>query len=92
MSENDISKFNDIPLTQWDQSFRVGMAEYAAITYIFTTEGPNLLRIAFGNAGPFIDSSGNREPRYTHAVTLTPETALDLAQKIIMHYAKPSND
>lgn len=92
MSEDDASKFSDIPLSQWDQSFRAGMAEYAATSYLFTKEAPNLLRIAFGNSGPYINSSGIREPRYTHAVTLTPEIAVDLAQKIIMHYAKPSSD
>lgn len=65
------------------------MGEYAATTFSFTPEGSDLIRIAFGNAGPFIDVEGHRTPRYTHAVTLPPDVALDLAQKLIANYAKP---
>jgi hypothetical protein len=65
------------------------MAEFAATTFSFTLERKDLMRIAFGNAGPFIDIEGHRAPRYTHAVTLPPDVALELAQEIIRVYAKP---
>ena len=51
-----------------------------------------MVRIAFGNSGPWIDESGNREPVFTHAVTLTPQIAVDLAGLLLKHYAQPDGD
>ena len=87
---DDPVTYAGISLVQWDESFRTGMAEYAATVFSYTMEDNLLMRIAFGNGGPFIDADGQRAPRYTHAVTLPPTVALDLAQKIIASYAKPT--
>ena len=85
----DEPQFAGIFLRQWDDAFRAGMPEFAATSFAFTREGNDLIRIAFGNAGPYIDESGSRSGRFTHAVTLPPEIAVDLAQAILTHYAKP---
>jgi len=78
-----------LPLADWAALFRPGIEEFAASSFRFTRESTHLVRIAFGNGGPYIDSAGNRQPVYTHAVTLPPELALQLADQLMKHYAAP---
>lgn len=88
----DEPQFSGFSLAHWDEVFRAGMPEFAASAFTFTQEGTDLLRIAFGNAGPFVDETGRRAGRFTHAVTLPPAIAVELAQLILAHYAKPKQD
>lgn len=67
------------------------MAEFAATSFTFTREGPNLVRIAFGNLGPVVAADGRREAVFTHAVTLPPETAVDLAGLLLKFYGEPDD-
>lgn len=92
MTDSQEIRFNGIAVGDWEQAFRPGMPEYAATSFIYTPEGRDLIRVAFGNHGPVIDAHGNRSPRYTHAVTLPPDVALDLAQKIISLYGNPKGE
>jgi hypothetical protein len=78
-----------IPLTQWEASFRPGMPEFSATNFTFTQEAAEQVRIAFGNKGPYINAGGTRAPVYTHAVTLTPDIAVELARLLLKHYAAP---
>jgi len=89
---NDDQVVDGLPLGAWAAMFRPGMYEFAATQFTFTAEGPDLIRIAFGNSGPRVDTSGRRVPVYTHAVTLPPQIAVDLAGLILKHYAKPDKD
>lgn len=88
MNENQI--VDGLSLRVWQSVFRPGMAEFAASTFVFTRESKDFVRIAFGNAGPRVDAAGIREPVYTHAVTLTPELAVDLAGMLLKHFAEPN--
>ena len=78
-----------LPLTEWASLFRPGIDEFAATAFRFTRESKHFVRIAFGNAGPCVDKDGTRQPVYTHAVTLPPELALQLAEFLLRHYAEP---
>jgi hypothetical protein len=89
MDENQIVE--GLSLKTWKAVFRPGMHEFAATTFTFTPEAHNFVRIAFGNGGPRVDAAGLREPVYTHAVTLTPELAVDLAGMLLKHFAKPDD-
>ncbi|NNB71534.1 hypothetical protein [Pseudomonas fluorescens] len=80
-----------LPLAQWEASFRPGIQEFAASTFTFTTETHELVRIAFGNGGPFINES-ERSPVFTHAVTLSPSVAVEFARMLLEHFAKPTDD
>lgn len=75
----------------WEAAFRSGMPEFAASTFVFSGESESQVRIAFGNRGPFI-SEGVRKPVFTHAVTLAPSVAVELARVLLEHYAKPKDD
>ena len=81
-----------LPLEQWEASFRPGMPEFAATTFTFTAESTGLVRIAFANGGPRLSESGPRKPVYTHAVTLPPEVAVDLAGLLLKFFAEPTDD
>lgn len=87
MSDEDV--FSGVKVKDWKQGFRPGMPEFAASRFLFSLENENMIRIAFGNNGPFIDAKGSREPTYSHAVTLAPETAVELARLLLKHYAAP---
>ncbi|MCB4770508.1 hypothetical protein LGR54_18020 [Ancylobacter sp. Lp-2] len=82
---------NGLSLQQWEAAFRPGITEFSATTFAFTNEGQNLVRIALGNHGPYKTADGNREPVFTHAVTLTPETAVNLAGLLLKFYAEPKD-
>lgn len=86
---SDESLVHGVSLNEWKQAFRPGMPEFSATRFLFCAENNNLIRIAFGNSGPFIDISGKREAVYSHAVTLAPETAVELARLLLKHYAEP---
>lgn len=92
MTDDQKKDIKGMSIDSWEQAFRPGMAEYAAISFVYTRECKDLIRIAFGNSGPIIDETGKRSPRYTHAVTLPPDVALELAQQIIASYAKPEGE
>lgn len=76
-------------LREWEALFRPGIQEFAASAFRFTRENTHLVRIAFGNNGPCVDAAGNRHPVYTHAVTLPPDLALQLADLLLKHYSAP---
>ena len=78
-----------LSLEQWSSAFRPGMPEFAAHQFAFTAEEPDLVRIAFGNGGPVVDATGTRKPVFTHAVTITPALAVELARQLLKHYAQP---
>lgn len=84
-------KVNGLPLSQWDAMFRPGMPEFAASTFAFSGEGEGQVRVAFGNYGPYVNES-ERTPVFTHAVTLSPSVAVELARVLIEHFAKPADD
>ncbi|WP_210162820.1 hypothetical protein [Kaistia adipata] len=90
MDENQI--VNGLSLKVWKAIFRPGMPEFAATSFSFTPESHDLVRIAFGNGGPAVGPEGLREPVYTHALTLTPELAVDLAGMLLKHYAQPEGE
>jgi hypothetical protein len=85
-------KFQHLTLAGWEAAFRPGMAEFAASNFSFTFEAQEQVRIAFGNLGPVVDTEGNREPVYTHAVTIPPALAVELARLLLQQYAKPADD
>ena len=85
------SKIEGLSVEQWDELFRPGMPEFAATSFRFTRESHDMVRIAFGNSGPIRTSAGNREPRYTHAVLLSPALAVDLAGLLLKFYAEPQD-
>lgn len=87
MDENQI--VDGLPLKTWQAIFRPGISEFAASVFSFTPEAKGLVRIAFGNGGPPVGPTGSREPVYTHAVTLTPEVAVELAGLLLKHFAQP---
>jgi hypothetical protein len=80
-----------LTLAMWEAAFRPGMPEFAASRFAFTGEAEGQVRIAFGNLGPFVNE-GQRAPVYTHAVTLSPTIAVELARVLIEHYANPKDD
>lgn len=86
---DDESLVHGIPVKEWRQGFRPDMPEFAATRFLFTTESNSLVRIAFGNAGPFVDASGKRDAVFSHAVTLAPETAVELARALLKSFAEP---
>lgn len=90
MDEDQI--VDGLALKVWRAAFRPGIPEFAATSFIFTTESKGFVRIAFGNSGPRVSQTGPREPVYTHAVTLTPELAVDLAGKLLKFYAQPDGE
>jgi hypothetical protein len=90
MDENQI--VDGLSLKAWKAIFRPGMPEFSATSFVFTRESKDLVRIAFGNSGPRISLTQMREPVYTHAVTLTPEIAVDLAGMLLKFCARPEDD
>ena len=84
------SKVNGLSLEEWREAFRPGMAEFAASRFVFTTENNEQVRIAFGNHGPWLNKH-DRLPVYTHAVTLAPDLAVELARLLLKHYAQPKD-
>jgi hypothetical protein len=85
----EADKIHGMSLAQWNAVYRPGMPEFAAHTFTFLYEEPGLLRVAFGNGGPFIDTDGGRAPVFTHAVTMTPALAVELARLLLKHCAQP---
>jgi hypothetical protein len=78
-----------LPLATWEAMFRPGMPEFAATQFSFTLESAEQVRIAFGNHGPCTDLEGTRVPVFTHAVTLPPHVAVELARLLLKFYAEP---
>lgn len=90
MDENQL--VDGLSLKVWKAIFRPGIPEFVATSFVFTRESKDLVRIAFGNGGPPVGPEGPREPVYTHAVTLTPELAVDLAGMLLKFYAQPDGE
>ena len=88
---NETEVVNGLPLQQWSAIFRPNMPEYAASNFCFTREDHEQVRLVFGNQGPVIDPTGKRQPTYTHAVTLTPALAVEMARLLLKFYAEPSS-
>jgi len=72
-----------LSLKVWKAAFRPGMPEFAATSFVFTRESEDFVRIAFGNGGPQLGPTGGREAVFTHAVTLSPRVAVDLAGMLL---------
>lgn len=87
MSEVEESLYG-VKLEQWNAAFRPGMSEFASSVFVFSREEHGLLRIAFGNGGPY-RADGTRTPVYTHAVTVTTDFAIELARLLLKHCAEP---
>lgn len=85
-------KIYGMPPKQWEAAFRPGMPEFAASMMMFSREADGMVRIAFGNSGPYVSSAGERSPVFTHAVTLTPALAVDIARLLLKAYAEPESD
>jgi hypothetical protein len=67
---------------EWQAGFRPGIQEFAAFRYLISREN-GLIRIAFGNNGPFLDEQGARGCAvYSHAVSMTPVLALELSKSL----------
>lgn len=80
-----------LSLARWEAAFRPGMPEFAASSFVFSGEGEGQVRIAFSNGGPFVNER-ERAPVFTHAVTLSPAAAVELARVLLEHYASPKDD
>ncbi|MBF4557188.1 hypothetical protein H7698_13975 [Pseudomonas sp. p50] len=80
-----------LSLAQWEALFRPGIQEFAASTFMFSGETNEQVRIGFGNSGPYT-GEGERSPVFTHAVTLSPSVAAELARVLLEHFAKPTDD
>ena len=89
MSEKSVV-VQGLSLETWEAMFRPGMTEFAASCFTFSREDRDLVRIAFGNKGPVLDEAGTRRPMFTHAVTLPPEIAVELARLLLKSYAEPA--
>jgi hypothetical protein len=88
---SDDQTIDGLSISTWSAAFRPGIDEFAATTFVFTREGPNLVRIAFGNAGPHVVPGQGRRSVFTHAVTLPPETAVQLAGMLLKFFAQPDD-
>lgn len=86
--ENSI---NGLPLETWEACYRPGMHEFAAATWVYTAEGQDTVRLAFGNCGPW-KSANSRIPVFTHAVTISASVAVELAHALLKHFAAPLDD
>lgn len=75
----------------WNAAYRPGIQEFAATTFAFRIEG-GFVRIAFGNSGPPVVEPTARNAVFTHAVTLTPQNALELSKKLRDCIAGPTQD
>jgi hypothetical protein len=83
-------KVYGVPLEEWKAAYQIGIQEFSALRFVIKREA-GLIRIAFGNNGPPVNEQGlNGCPVYTHAVTLTPELALQLTQKLRDLIASPA--
>lgn len=89
---DDSNTIHGVSLQQWEASFRPGINEFAASALTFTRENFGQVRIAFGNSGPYINAEGARTPVFTHAVTLSPDLAVELARLLLKSYAEPETD
>ena len=90
---NETESYAGVTLQNWESAFGSNIIEFAATQVVFTREDQDQIRVAFGNRGPFTDTTGKRDsPRYTHAVTLPPKLAVELAQLILQNYAQVAPD
>lgn len=68
---------------EWIAAYSPSVQEFAALRFMIFREY-GVVRIAFGKYGPPIDESGNRGiSSCSHAVTLTEEAAVNLANTIL---------
>lgn len=75
---------------EWEAAYRAGIAEFAATRFVARI-GSGLVRIVFGIEGPPTDERGTTgSPVYTHAVTLTPDLAIQLSKLLRDVLAQPT--
>jgi hypothetical protein len=79
-----------LSLEVWEAMFRAGMPEFAASTFAFSQEAVEQVRIAFGSMGPVVNADGGRSQVFTHAVTVPPAIAVELARQLLKFYAQPA--
>lgn len=88
---DDNEKIDGLTKGEWAAIYRPGIQEFAATRFTFTREAANLVRIAFGNHGAYVDAN-TREAVYNVAISLPPEIAVDLAGLLLKLYASPESD
>jgi hypothetical protein len=90
--DNQALQVYGVSRKEWEAAFRPGIQEFAALKFAIMNQ-QGLLRIAFGMPGPPLDEKGNRgDAIYTHAVSMTPELALELSKILRNLIAAPQRD
>ena len=82
-------KNGGLAVEELEAAFRPGITEFAGEAFIFTRDNPELVRIAFGNAGMRSGDGFKRVPSYHHAVTMPASLAIELARLLLEKYAAP---
>jgi len=77
-----------LTVEMWEACYRPGMPEFAGATWAYTREGPDSVRLVFGNHGPY-KSDGSRTPTFTNAITIPASVAVELAHAMLKHFAAP---
>ncbi|CAN1721399.1 protein of unknown function [Hyphomicrobium sp. 1Nfss2.1] len=72
-----------VTVEEWKAAYQQGIVEFAALRWLLYRES-GIVRIAFGHNGPPTDEAGSRgTPVFTHALILTEEGAVNLANSIL---------
>lgn len=72
----------------WEACYRPGMPEFAGVSWAYTVESPDSVRLVFGNLGPR-RPDGPRMPVFTNAITIPAAVAVELANALLKHFAAP---
>jgi hypothetical protein len=81
---------NGLTADMWEACYRPGMPEFAGVSWAYTVESADTVRIVFGNLGP-CRADGSRTPVFTNAVTIPATVAVALANAMLKHFAAPSD-
>lgn len=79
---------NGLTIEMWEACYRPGMPEFAGVSWAYTQEGSESVRLVFGNQGPY-KPDGSRTPVFTNAITIPASVAVDLAHAMLKHFAAP---
>jgi hypothetical protein len=88
---NKNSLINGQTLEFWEACYRPGMPEFSAVSWAYTVESEDTVRVAFGNLGPY-NLEGSRTPVFTNAVTIPADVAVGLAHALLQHFAASESD
>jgi hypothetical protein len=81
---------NGLTVDMWEACYRPGIPEFSAVSWVYTVESPDTVRLVFGNLGPY-KSDGSRQPVFTNAVTLPANVVVELAEAMLRHFAAPAD-